>query len=218
MEATPIPHCRQCISLRDAGEVPATCGDCGAQLYARPVLTHRVGLAGMLRDLIALRDYFAHAPGPRSNTAVALEVASSGVFGTGNRGTKGAGAHVVPEPQPTRTPPSTLAALTRYRQLDAHPGHRARALIVAGTVRGDGYEPVGTVRGSADPVLSQGVVERVEGRMVTLQQALGWHLSREHHATWRIKLATRDTAPALAAMERIGQAALEAAVREWEGA
>jgi len=217
MEAISLPHCRQCLSLRDAGEVPATCGDCGAQLYARPVLTHRVGLTGMLRDLIALREHFAHAPGPRSNTAVALEVASSGVFGTGNRGTKGAGAHVVPEPQPTRTPPSTLAALTRYRQLDAHPGHRARALIVAGTVRGDGYEPVGTVRGSADPLLSAGVVERIEGRTVTMQQALGWHLSREHHATWRIKLATRDAAPALAAMERVGAAALEAAVREWEG-
>jgi hypothetical protein len=61
------------------------------------------------------------------------------------------------------------------------------------------------------------VVERIEGRTVTMQQALGWHLSREHHATWRIKLATRDAAPALAAMERVGAAALEAAVREWEG-
>ena len=56
-----------------------------------------------------------------------------------------------------------------------------------------------------------------EGRVVTLHQALGWHLSREHHATWRIKLATRDTAPALAAMERVGQAALAMALREWEG-
>ena len=82
-----------------------------------------------------------------------------------------------------------------------------------------------TVQSSVDTSCPQGDDLTADELALAIQQPprtvrrwlAGWHLSREHHATWRIKLATRDAAPALAAMERVGQAALEAAVREWEG-
>jgi len=184
--------CRQCDLLVAAGEIPARCGDCGAELRRARATAWRPrrGVEGMLLDLVAARRYLCALPGARSTMNAALDAASSGIWGRGC-----STVYAVADDLPYLPAPSPEER--HYRALHGLPGHRARRLFVEGVVQ---YVDSQTV----------------DGTPLTLEQAVGRHCaSADALRRVRLKIATRDRRPALAALETIGAAALRLAADEW---
>lgn len=196
-----VAYCRQCALLIAAGEVPARCGDCGAELRRGPAVVAVAwhpsrGVEGFLRDLTALRAARLLPDGSaRSGMGSILDGLRDGIVGHGNRGTKGAGAPDVSDPRPL---PARHPAEGRYRALRGEAATVA-ALFVEGAV-----------------VYSAGEAAKVDGVSLTVDQACGWFLlTDDERKVVRQKIATRDRRPALTKMEYVGVAALSAAAREW---
>lgn len=198
MSAPALAHCRQCALLVAAGEVPARCGDCGAELRRAPVAVAwhpSRGVEGMLRDLTAIRDARLKIRGAPSSMGGILDGLRDGITGRGCKGTKGAGAHEAHEPRPL---PSRHPAEALYARLKGDAA-KVAALFVEGIV-----------------IYSAGEAAKLDGVSLTVDQAVGFRLLTDAERTVvRQKIATRDRRPALTKMEYVGLAALSAAAREW---
>ena len=204
MAVEAILHCRQCELLAVSDELPVRCGDCGYLVPRRPAAPvgwrPSRGVAGMLRDLAAIRAHRLTLPGPQSSMGGILDAARLGAVGDGCSGTKGSATQREdPEPRSVREHPAE--AHLRSREGDHR---RVWALFLDGRVAHHA---------------STGAVERIGTTdvVLTTEAAVGWHLATPAaRAAVALKVATRDRRPALALLERDGAARLESAAKEWE--
>jgi hypothetical protein len=135
-----------------------------------------------------------------SPTASACRVLETGVIGDGNSGTKGTWRGIAPEP-------GEVHALAVDRQVGVR------------------YWALGELRNIADAVIADANGDRVvdvelyagKTLALSLAQRIGLALASVNQAAkWRVKIARRDSTPALEGMERDGREALGKLVDRWQ--
>ena len=135
-----------------------------------------------------------------SPTVSACRVLETGVIGDGNSGTKGTWRGIAPEP-------GEVHALAVDRQVGVR------------------YWALGELRNIAEAVIADANGDRVvdvelyagKTLALSLAQRIGLALASVNQAAkWRVKIARRDSTPALEGMERDGREALGKLVDRWQ--
>lgn len=135
-----------------------------------------------------------------SPTASACRVLETGVIGDGNSGTKGTWRGIAPEPGEVRT-------LSVDRQVGVR------------------YWALGELRNIADAIIADANSDRVvdvelyagKTLALTLAQRIGLaSASVNQQAKWRVKIAKRDSTPALEGMESLGREKLTLLADRWQ--
>lgn len=139
-----------------------------------------------------------------SPTAGVLRVIETGIVGDGCSGTKGTWRGAAPEPLEVRTLTVDERVTRRYSALREL---RAVADAIIEDASGDVVRELVLYRER----------ERDVGVPLSLPQRIGWALATEkQRAMWRVKIAKRDSAPALTGMEQAGGDALRALCTRWD--
>jgi hypothetical protein len=133
-----------------------------------------------------------------------LRVIETGIVGDGCSGTKGTWRGAAPEPLEVRTLTVDERVTRRYSALREL---RAVADAIIEDASGDVVRELVLYRER----------ERDVGVPLSLPQRIGWALATEkQRAMWRVKIAKRDSQPALTGMETAGAEALRALCGRWD--
>lgn len=136
-----------------------------------------------------------------SPTASACRVLETGVIGDGNRGTKGTWRGIAPEPGEVHTLALDQCVGVRYWALGSDVRNIADAVIA--DANGDRVVDVDLYAGKT--------------LALTLAQRIGLaSASVNQQAKWRVKIAKKDSAPALKGMESLGREKLTLLADRWQ--
>lgn len=136
-----------------------------------------------------------------SPTASACRVLETGVIGDGNSGTKGTWRGIAPEPGEVHALPIDRQVGVRYWALGSDVRNIADAVIA--DADGDRVVDVDLYEGKTLPL--------------SLAQRIGLTLASVNQcAKWRVKIAKRDSTPALEGMETLGREKLNALANRWQ--
>lgn len=229
LSRTSCPGCHDAAIHAAIGGGLATCSTCGSswepeptvaparpRREAAPVRRVRRGttVRGLVADLLAWHLALAQRertqgggyapPVTGSITASVCRVLETGVVGDGCSGTKGTWRGAAPEPLEVRVLTIDERVTRRYSAL------RDLRCVADALIADGGGDAV------RDVVLYR-ERERDVAIPLTLEQRVGWALaSVKQQALWRVKVAKRDSQPALAGMARAGAEALRALCKRWD--
>ena len=236
LESPPCPSCPTAQLQAARSDALATCPACGSSWECEPAVAPPRGrreaavsgrsrkppaarrrattVRSLVSDLLAWHlatgqrertqggGYAPIATG--SPTAGVLRVLETGIVGDGCSGTKGTWRGAAPEPLEVRTLTVDERVTRRYSALREL---RAVADAIIEDASGDVVRELVLYRER----------ERDVGVALSLPQRIGWALATEkQRAQWRVKIAKRDSAPALAGMELAGAEALRRLCERWD--